>query len=71
MSTKKPVDLSKFMQNWHEESRMSSPGNGGGLAGYESPKSKFYLNAAKYSHGKRDKRDSNGVPLSGSQNALL
>ena len=45
---KRAIELSNFFQNWQEDSRMSSPG---GLA-FESPKTRFYLGAAKYSHTK-------------------
>jgi len=43
--------LSQIIANWHEESRLSSPGNGGN----DRPKNEFYLNAAKYNHSKRER----------------
>lgn len=45
---KRAIELTNFFQNWQEDSRISSPG---GLP-FESPKTRFYLGAAKYSHTK-------------------
>ena len=45
----KPVDMNMFMHNWNEKSDIDSPGAN------DSPKNKFYIDAAKYTHHKREK----------------
>ena len=53
-----PVDLTNFLRNWQEESRISTP-----LTQYDSPLRKTYLGAAKYHHQKENQNQPNVYTL--------